>query len=90
MKVAFPVKGNNGLESIMDEHFGVAEYFLLVDLDTRQLELKANQKLSNEGSKCKAGLFEKKDMVGAVVTKCMGDGSQRNLMSSNIKVFQAR
>jgi predicted Fe-Mo cluster-binding NifX family protein len=90
MKIAFPVKENNGLESIIDEHFGVAENFLIVDLETRKFELKENQKLSTEESTCKTGVFNKKDLVDAVVTRCMGDGSQRNLMSSNIKVYQAR
>lgn len=90
MKIAFPVKGNNGLESTVAEHFGVAEHFLLVDLETRKLEFKANRKLSAEGSKCKIGVFKKKDRVDAVVTRCMGEGSQRSLMSSNIKIYQAR
>ena len=90
MKIAFPVKENNGLESIIDEHFGVAQNFLIVDLETRGFELKENQKLSTEGSKCKTEMFEKKDLVDAVVTKCMGDGSQRSLLSSNIKIYQAQ
>jgi predicted Fe-Mo cluster-binding NifX family protein len=90
MKVAFPVKENNGLESIIDEHFGVARTFLIVDLKTRKFEPKGNQKLSAEGSKCKTGVFKKKDKVDAVVTRCMGDGSQRSLTSSNIKIFQAQ
>ncbi|WP_299983204.1 NifB/NifX family molybdenum-iron cluster-binding protein [Desulfobacula sp.] len=90
MKVAFPVKENNGLASIIDDHFGVAENFLIVDLETRKLEFKENRKLSDEGSTCKTGIFKKKDLVDAVVTRCMGDGSQRSLMSSNIKVYQAR
>ena len=90
MRVAFPVKENNGLESIIDDHFGVAKNFLIVDLKTRNLEFKENQKLSDEGPKCKIGVFKKKDRVDAVVTNCMGDGSQRSLMSSNIKVYQAR
>jgi len=90
MKVAFPVKKNKGLESIIDDHFGVSEIFLIVDLETRKLELKENQKLSDEGPTCKTGVFKKKDRVDAVVTRCMGDGSQRSLMSSNIKVYQAQ
>ena len=90
MKVAFPVKENNGLESIIDEQFGVAQNFLIVDLETRGFELKENQKLSTEASKCKTGVFDKKDRVDAVVTMCMGDGAQRNLMSSHIKVYQAQ
>ncbi len=90
MKVAFPVKENNGLESIIDEHFGVAQTFLIVDIKTRKFELKDNRKLLAEGSKCKTGVFKKKDKVGAVVTRCMGDGSQRSLTSSDIRVFQAQ
>ena len=90
MKVAFPVKENNGLESIIDDHFGVAPNFLIVDLETRQLALKENRKLSAEGSKCKTGVFKKKDQVDAVITRCMGDGSQRSLMSSDIKIYQAQ
>jgi len=90
MKIAFPVKENNGLESIIDEHFGVAQNFLIVDMETRKLDFKGNQKLSAQGSKCKTGVFKKMDQVDAVVTRCMGDGSQRSLMSSNIKVYQAQ
>ena len=40
MKIAFPVKEDNGLESSLDEHFGVAQNFLIVDLDTKSFELK--------------------------------------------------
>jgi len=90
MKVAFPVKEDKGLESFIDDHFGVAKTFLIVDMKTRGLELKDNRKLLAEGSKCKTGVFKKEDQVDAVVTQCMGDGSQRSLTSSNIKVYQAQ
>ena len=90
MRIAFPVKENNGLQSVIDEHFGTAKTFLIVDMGTREFELKDNQKLSTEGSSCKTGVFAKTDAVDAVVTQCMGDGSQRNLTSSNIKVYQAK
>lgn len=89
MRVAFPIKENSGLESLIDEHFGVAKNFLIVDTDTRRVELMENKKLSGE-SACKTGIFKKKDLVDAVVTKCMGDGSQRNLAKVNIRVFQAQ
>lgn len=90
MKIAFPVKENNGLASLLDAHFGVAKNFLIVDMETREFELKENQKLLEGESKCKTGVFGKEDKIDAVVTKCMGDGSQRNLASSEIKVFQAQ
>ena len=88
MRVAFPIKENSGLDSRVDDHFGVAKHFLIVDTDTRQVELKTNEKLSGESS-CKTGIFAKKDQVDAVVTRCMGDGSQRNLAKVDIRVFQA-
>lgn len=89
MKIAFPVKADNGLASVIDDHFGTAENFLIVDMETRAVELKKNRKLLSETSTCKTGIFEKEDRVDAVITKCMGDGSQRNLTSLNIKVYQA-
>ena len=89
MRIAFPVKEDAGLNSLIDEHFGTAENFIIVDTDTNAIETKANKKLAGE-SACKTGIFTKKDRVDAVVTKCMGDGSQRNLVKQEIKVFQAQ
>ncbi len=90
MKIAFPVKENKGLESVIDDHFGVAKTFLVVDMETRDVEIKENQKLAAESSTCKTGIFKTKDQVDAVVTKCMGDGANKTLSSANIKVFQAQ
>lgn len=88
MRLAFPIKEDAGLDSVIDEHFGTAQNFLIVDTDSRETELMENKKLSGD-SGCKSGMFKKKDKVDAVVTKCMGDGSQRNLAKVDIKVFQA-
>ncbi|MEN8211350.1 MAG: NifB/NifX family molybdenum-iron cluster-binding protein [Thermodesulfobacteriota bacterium] len=90
MKIAFPIKENRGLESIVDEHFGVAPDFLIVDSKTRNFELMANQKIAAQGSSCKLGVFKKEVQVDAVVTRCMGDGSKKILTSSNIMVYQAQ
>lgn len=90
MKIAFPVKKDNGLDSMVDEHFGVAKFFLVVDTDTSEYTRIDNQKLATGGSSCKTGVLGKETQVDAVVTKCMGDGSQRSLASDNIKVFAAQ
>lgn len=90
MKIAFPVKENRGLESIIDEHFGGAENFLIVDSSTKKIEHMTNQKTTSEGSSCKAGVFKKEARVDAVVTRCMGDGSKKNLTALNIMVYQAQ
>ncbi len=89
MRIAFPVEEDNGLDSTINDHFGVAKTFLIVDMETKKFELIDNKKVSAGESSCKTGIFTKKDQIDGVVTKCMGDGSQRNLNKLDIKVFQA-
>lgn len=89
MKIAFPVTENNGLDSLVNEHFGVAKHFMIVDLDTREIEVVDNQKLE-ENASCKTGVFEKGTAVDAVVTHCIGDGSLRGLNTANIRVYAAK
>jgi len=90
MKIAFPVKEDNGLDSIVDEHFGVAKQFLIIETQTNEFKIKPNQKLGAEGSSCKTSAIGKEENIDAVVTNCIGDGSRRSLSESNIKVFQAQ
>jgi len=90
MKIAFPVKENKGLESVVDEHFGTAKHFMIVDTQTRSFEFMENQKISGEESKCKTSVLGKDSGVDAVITNCLGDGSRRSLTTANIKVFQAK
>jgi len=89
MKIAFPVTENNGLDSLVNEHFGVAKHFMIVNLDTRKFEVVDNQKLE-ENASCKTGVFDKETVVDAVVTHCIGDGSLRGLNTANIRVYAAK
>ncbi len=89
MKVAFPVKDDNGLESLIDDHFGMAGHFLIVDTQTLSLTRQSNPKVEEGASSCKTSVLKESEELDAVVTKCMGDGTQRSMNSSNIKVFQA-
>ena len=89
MKIAFPVTENKGLDSLINERFGVAKKFMIVDVDTKTMEVVDNQK-QIEGSSCKTGIFAKDINVDAVITHCIGDGSLRNLNNANIKVYAAQ
>ncbi|MBU0972430.1 MAG: dinitrogenase iron-molybdenum cofactor [Proteobacteria bacterium] len=89
MKIAFPITEEKGLESPVSEHFGVAKKFMVVDLDTRAIEVAANQKLL-ENASCKTAVFDLEIAVNAVVTHCIGDGSLRGLNAADIKVYAAR
>ena len=90
MKIAFPVTENKGLDSLIDERFGVAKKFMIVDLETREMEVVDNQKHLEGNASCKTGIFAKDTSVDAVVTKCIGDGSLRGLNTANIKVYAAQ
>ncbi|MCG8566266.1 MAG: dinitrogenase iron-molybdenum cofactor [Desulfobacterales bacterium] len=90
MKIAFPIKEDKGLESPLNPHFGTAKDFLIVDLETREVERVENQKLKDGGSSCKTGVFDKTTTVNAVVTQCIGDGSLRNLNKADITVYASQ
>lgn len=89
MKIAFPVSNDKGLNSVIDDHFGTAANFLIVDTDTQEFIIHKNQKLLEDAVKCKTSVFKKKEHIDAVITRCMGDGSQRNLSKDKIQIFQA-
>jgi predicted Fe-Mo cluster-binding NifX family protein len=89
MKIAFPITTDKGLKSLISERFGVAEKFMILDLETREGKVVVNQKRI-EGSSCKTGVFAKDTIVDAVVTNCIGDGSLRGLTTANIKVYTAQ
>ncbi len=90
MKVAFPVTEDKGLDSLVNDHFGVADLFMVVDLETRQIKVRKNQKTANPDAGCKTGVFKKEEPVDAVITKCIGDGGQRGLHSEDIQVYAAQ
>lgn len=90
MNIAFPIKENKGLESLMNQHFGMAREFMIVNLESKSFHLVANQKLLDEKTPCKTGVFGRDIAVDAVVTHCIGDGAQRNLNAGNIRVYAAQ
>lgn len=90
MNIAFPIKENKGLDSLVNEHFGMAKEFMIVDLESKNIHLMPNQKLLDEKTPCKTGVFGSKTDVDAVVTHCIGDGAQRNLNAANIRVYAAQ
>lgn len=89
MKIAFPVNKDKGLDSPVSDHFGVAKLFMVIDTDTRAVDILPNQKAEGSSS-CKTGFISKEAGVAAVVTKCIGDGSQRGLHAAEIKVYAAQ
>ena len=90
MKIAIPIHINNGLESEVSENFGKSREFLVVNLEAKTFEITKNQKITEKGVKCKAGKFDPALNIDTVITKCIGNGSLRDMNSSGIKVYQAQ
>jgi len=90
MKIAFPMAEDKGLDSLINDQFGGAKNFMIVDLDTRKTTVAANQKHLEGSASCKTGVFDKQTQVDAVITRCIGDGSLRSLNTDNIKVYAAQ
>lgn len=89
MKIAFPINEDKGLESLVNPHFGVAKTFMVVDTETRDIECIPNPKADGDTG-CKTKFIDQDSGVSAVVTQCIGDGSQRGLHESGIKVYAAQ
>jgi predicted Fe-Mo cluster-binding NifX family protein len=90
MKIAFPITTDNGLDSLISDRFGVAEKFMILDLETQESEVVVNQKQIEGNTSCKTGVFDKQTIVDAVITNCIGDGSLRALTTANIRVYAAQ
>ncbi len=87
MKVAISSSGKT-LESDLDPRFGRAQYFLIVDTDTSELEVKENTQNLNlpQGAGIQAGKTVAECGVKAVITGNCGPKAFQVLQAAGIKV----
>ena len=90
MNIVFPIASENGLESLIDERFGGAPLFLIVDSASMSTQVVENKKFNDRSASCKSDRFDTDLIIDAVVTKCIGSGSLKNLTKQGVKVFQAQ
>lgn len=89
MKICFPVKSNEGLESITYNHFGSAPHFIIYDLETNEIKSINNGDLNHEHGKCQPIKALSGEIVDAVVVGGIGAGAILKLNSMGIKVYRA-
>ena len=89
MKIAFPIKKNNGLNSDISDHFGISKEFMIVDSISKDFQIMENQKLGEEKAACKSHQLSGESKIDIVITRCIGNGSLRNLNAAEITVLQA-
>lgn len=89
MKVCFPVKSNEGMNSIPYNHFGSAPEFVICDLESNDVKTIGNGDLGHEHGKCQPIKALSGEIVDAVVVGGIGKGAIVKLNSMGIKVYQA-
>ncbi len=90
MKVCFPVLENQGIESMVFEHFGSAPGFVVVDMDSNEVTAINNSNKIHQHGGCNplAGLDGQQ--VDAIVAGGIGGGALHKLNSAGKRVFQAQ
>ncbi len=89
MKVCFAVKGNEGIESKVYDHFGSAPVFIVVDTEGKDILTINNKDLHHVHGACNPIMALDGKSVDAMVVGGIGAGALSKLNASGIKVYEA-
>ena len=89
MIVAFPTQEDRALESEVYGHFGSANAFLIVDLDTEEAKALVNRDRQHAHGQCQPLAALNGHPVDAVVVGGIGRGALMKLNAAGIAVYRA-
>ena len=89
MKICFPIKANNGIESIVYSHFGSAPMFLIYETNTNATTIIDNKDLGHAHGMCSPIQALDGKSVDAIVVGGIGAGAINKLNMMGIKVYRA-
>lgn len=89
MRIAFPVKEDQGLESPVYSHFGSAPHFVVLDNDSGTFEAIKNSDAHHEHGQCQPIRALGGTAVEMVVVGGIGAGALMKLQNQGIRVFRA-
>ena len=89
MKIAFPVLEDNGMDSVVHNHFGSAPHFIFVDLDTDAAEVFENPDQDHQHGACNPMTALGGRKVDGVVVGGIGGGALKKLNTDGITVYRA-
>jgi predicted Fe-Mo cluster-binding NifX family protein len=89
MKICFPVLNNQGLESLVYEHFGSAPIFVMADTETGMVTALGNADMGHVHGACNPVMALNNQQVDAIVVGGIGAGALMKLNQQGIKVYQA-
>jgi len=89
MKVGFAVRGNEGVNSKVYDHFGSAPAFVIVDTEGKDLLWVNNRDLQHVHGACNPVMALDGKRVDAMVVGGIGAGALAKLNALGIKVYGA-
>ena len=89
MKVGFAVQVNQGLESIVYDHFGSAPAFIIVDTELNQVSAVDNSNATHVHGACNPVAALGGNGIDALVVGGIGAGAIMKLNALGVKVYNA-
>lgn len=89
MKIAFPTQKPKGLESPVYGHFGSADYFIIVDIDSGMVESMGNPDKNHIHGQCQPLKALSAKIVDAVVVGGIGAGALQKLNADGVQTYRA-
>lgn len=90
MKLCFPVKEDEGLDSIVHNHFGSAPLFVVYDMDSRNVASVRNRDQYHAHGACNPMKALDNQNVDAIVVGGIGAGALTRLNQMGIQVHRSQ
>jgi len=90
MKLCFPVQDNNGVDSVVYNHFGSAPVFLVVETDSDAVSAIDNRDQHHVHGACNPLKALDGRNVDAVIVGGIGAGALSGLNRAGVKVYRAQ
>ena len=89
MKIGFAVQVNNGLESIVYDHFGSAPAFIIVDTERNEVNAINNSNMHHALGSCNPVMALGNSSIDVMVVGGIGPGALMKLNAMKIRVYRA-
>jgi predicted Fe-Mo cluster-binding NifX family protein len=89
MKVGFAVQVNQGLDSVVYNHFGSAPAFVIVDTELKQVSALDNTNAHHVHGACNPIMALGGNTIDAMVVGGIGAGAIRKLNAMGVRVYRA-
>jgi len=87
MKVIIPIETENGVDSLLSEHFGSAPSFAVFDTETKAVQCVANANSHHEHGMCQPLQTIAQFAPKAIIVRGIGAGAFQKLNAAGIEVL---